>query len=89
MANLFELSPTCDIVDYSIKRAIITVDKNMTFKELEKQLKKGKDPKINDFCSKLVDLNDSIKKTNPVLSKYYNKVVEIPIYHVLILLKIS
>lgn len=73
MANLFELSPTCDIVDYSIKRAIITVDKNMTFKELEKQLKKGKDPKINDFCSKLVDLNDSIKKTNPVLSKYYNK----------------
>ncbi len=72
LANLFELSPQFDLIKYDIKRAIVKVRENFSFKELEFQLKKGKNLEVGKAYDKLVDIHQALKKNNPLLKYYCN-----------------
>ncbi len=73
IANLFELSPSFELVNYEIKRAIINVKGNLSFKSYDRRIENSKNKDEITMHSMLIDIQNHIKNINPIVNKYYNK----------------
>ncbi len=73
IANLFEFSPSFDLVNYDIKRAIVNIKDNKAYKEVEADLSAGKSILENDLFDKLLLLVNKIKQSNPSVKNYHTK----------------
>ena len=73
IACLFELAPSFDLINYEIKRAIISLDDKKNFGQVKRDVKRGKNVEFNNvYCYEtLLRLSSYIKKHNPILSRYH------------------
>ncbi len=72
IANLFEFSSTYELVNFDIKRALITVADNKVNKKVENDLLKGKTFLEQDLFEKLLLLVDKISSQHPSIQTYHN-----------------
>ncbi len=72
IASLFELSPSFDLINHEIKRAIITLNANKSFNEIEYDIKHGRDIQASETYKILMKLSDYIRKTNPTFKNHNN-----------------